>query len=364
MRFIILLTILFLLGGCGTFLVSDPAIDFMDKEEIVQMMTQDSITLKNGGTIEETDLSDEAKARESLLIPSEVFLKYHAKQTKNLYYLEESVGPQAASNKVDLSYRDTPVKRQVGPLCTAWATVAGMENMLNKKDVQKWDLSEQHLWSKYQRYSTNKAMEAANNFKIADEQYWPSKGMDHNADRYAHAKIAKSSYLSENINKVLAALDKGNVIQIAMRTPKDLLECKPVIRDGINQFYSEGGHAMELVGYEKDDRVTGGFYFKVKNSWGDSCGDNGYQYIPLYNTCRQNQMYCYYHEFIDVVSAKLNETPNVPEPPTPDTPEVPDTPNYVPKCIEWKKLWWKPKCWFSDKQECYECKEYKWIIVD
>jgi C1A family cysteine protease len=41
---------------------------------------------------------------------------------------------------------------------------------------------------------------------------------------------------------------------------------------------SLGGHAMCVVGYKRINRKD---YMIVRNSWGDSWGDNGYCYIPM-----------------------------------------------------------------------------------
>lgn len=38
------------------------------------------------------------------------------------------------------------------------------------------------------------------------------------------------------------------------------------------------GHAINVVGYQDDPRVEGGGYFIIKNSWGNTWGDNGFAY--------------------------------------------------------------------------------------
>ncbi|MEO0602232.1 MAG: C1 family peptidase, partial [Myxococcota bacterium] len=43
----------------------------------------------------------------------------------------------------------------------------------------------------------------------------------------------------------------------------------------------EGGHAVHLVGWQRNGNYAGGGLVIFKNSWGSGWGDNGYGYLPL-----------------------------------------------------------------------------------
>jgi C1A family cysteine protease len=78
------------------------------------------------------------------------------------------------------------------------------------------------------------------------------------------------------------ALAEGNPVVIGMLL-YDSFESDVVARTGIVPVpekweQSLGGHAMCVVGYKRINRKD---YMIVRNSWGDSWGDNGYCYIPM-----------------------------------------------------------------------------------
>ena len=66
---------------------------------------------------------------------------------------------------------------------------------------------------------------------------------------------------------------------------------------------TSGEHVMAAVGYKLDDKISGGGYFILKNSWGTDCGDNGYIYYP-FALCKRSDLYCYFIE-VDTVAEKM-----------------------------------------------------------
>lgn len=74
---------------------------------------------------------------------------------------------------VDLRAFDTPPKNQKSNgWCTAFATVAAMENLANQGGTPV-SLSEEHLWSLYRQEVTTAALTAANANFIVTESVWP-----------------------------------------------------------------------------------------------------------------------------------------------------------------------------------------------
>jgi hypothetical protein len=204
---------------------------------------------------------------------------------------------------VDLRGRDTPVKQQVGPLCTAWALTGVMENALGGVDTKTGkplDLSEKHLWSYYGVYSAAEAIYNATQSKITEEEYWPSNNKNPFKGYLGAARTELLSYrfMGESVKKSLEALDRGNPVYVGMRVPADMSDRVAVV--GPNSTATSGGHALAIVGYQLDASIKGGGYFIMKNSWGAKIGDHGYQYVSFYN-CMRSDMYCYFWEVDDVV---------------------------------------------------------------
>ncbi|WP_413581565.1 C1 family peptidase [Bdellovibrio sp. HCB288] len=55
---------------------------------------------------------------------------------------------------------------------------------------------------------------------------------------------------------------------------------KPLNRELREQFKkNDGGHAVQIVGYERDPRTGKILKWKIKNSWGTSSGDDGYYHM-------------------------------------------------------------------------------------
>jgi C1A family cysteine protease len=275
---------------------------FLSKSEIIARM-EESPEVKFMSEEGEEYMDDAYKKRLDSLIPSPIFLE-------GMDGLQADPNEQSSDEKIpdsiDWTEFTTSVKDQNNGYCTAFATAGAVEASLCKNDnLCGEDLSEQYLFSLYNKYSTSKAVAAASKYWLADEKYWPKYGRKaSDIKEFTHARISEIRYLGKNHDSMLAALARGHFVVIAMRTPKDMLSCRKVIRSYTR--FSSGGHAIMAVGYEKSDKVKGGVYVKIKNSWGDDCGDHGFQYVPFKGICGESNAYCYYWEIIDSVSTKTS----------------------------------------------------------
>lgn len=243
-----------------------------------------------------------------LITQVHAFSKGHATPTPSLTPLPTAtVSPSPSSshngnawwkteNGVDLRSCDSPVENQTTPYCTAFSFAGVLSTML----CDKQRLSIEHPWSYYKQYSVDAAAAKAigHNITIWDE--WPE------------SKSAKSDYLSfakhqitgmklidtdDDIEAAKAVLDSGRPVYIGMSVPSDVASCYSIIRK--NTGVTKGGHALEIVGYGTDQKVGGGMYWIIKNSWGVNCADNGYFYMPV-SVCDLKSMYCIMYEPLGV----------------------------------------------------------------
>jgi hypothetical protein len=232
----------------------------------------------------------------------------------------------------DLSGFDTPVKSQGNRgWCTAFATVAAIENLASRTLSRRLDLSEIHHWSSYKDPSDIaggatlfQSANAAESQAIALESVWPYRGQPTVSDVDAEgiAKITTSRSLSTRA-AVLEALDRRHPVVIGTRvTPSwQAQERVQITNDGVTSYRWQpkrgtpaddgivrfldgddftGGHAIAVVGYGLKEDVPGGGYFILKNSWAEGLGDGGYYYLP-FSWCQRRdgaglQNYCYFIE--------------------------------------------------------------------
>lgn len=189
---------------------------------------------------------------------------------------------------IDLRSSDCPVVNQFGGTCTAHGLAAAMENL----NGCKINLSERHLWFTYQQYSVYPAINAATKNKITSDQVWP-----HSSEKPKGQIISNKGTstrrvidLKGDVRRAVESLEAKKPVYAAMSTPIDMSTCMPVIREQ-TKANQEMGHAFAIVGYKLDDRLPSQGYFIIKNSWGNKCGDNGYQYLP-FSYCSRTDTYC------------------------------------------------------------------------
>ena len=170
---------------------------------------------------------------------------------------------------VTIATKDSPVRTQDSPQCSAFATVAAMENVLGGKT----DLSERSLWNLYQTYSTERAIECAH-------EGWISYASGSGA-----AQIAVFESLDDDFRRLAAAIDAGTPCVVALSVPTQLAHGAVQVEDDSPMemhglFHKKlAGHAMEVSGYKIE---RGRPYFQVKNSWGVGNGDRGYQWVSYH----------------------------------------------------------------------------------
>jgi len=291
---------------------------YLGESEIISRLKDVDFTNPVQVSIEE---SENEKRREKSLTPLDKFFpkgylyrkKIHKNKKLNRFLEIFKDRPGA-----DLRYRDTTIKLQWDGTCTTFAGVAGIENMLNSPKI---DLSERDSWNKYGIYSTLAFINALTRpeNRICLESDWPQTNKKPFPTCKTNRKwgLLKTKFIEDDIGEALDALDRGHVVYLGMSTPKEMVQCKPII--SINSKFSKGGHALLIVGYDSNSTIPGGGYFIVKNSWGKNCGDKGYQYLP-YDICNKEDGYCIMWEFEKVAGPKIKP---LPEPsPTPQLPSI------------------------------------------
>lgn len=318
MRLLLFFALFGLVSGCtGSSVKKSPvpiemdAPTFLTKEEIVSEFK----LLNENDVKDDAKLSAEDKDRLGHLIDEYEF--FTDEQVKELIDERNKIPAhveikEIAKKEVDLRYRDTPIKSQDNGKCTSYAGVAGIENTLNRAGKSDLDLSEWHIWSKYRQYSCNAFIDAASESKIADEKYYPQYGTPvAQIEKVSHAKLIDVERIGSKMDKMMDALDRGNVVYLGMSTPVDMIKCKKVVSPYSGK--TGGGHALLIVGYILDNSVPGKVVAILKNSWGADCADGGYQYVPLGHICQRTDFYCDMWEFKNAVSDKSSASVVAPE---------------------------------------------------
>lgn len=124
------------------------------------------------------------------------------------------------------------------------------------------------------------------NLGVCDEKDWPydikqftQKPDEKCYDWAIHHVADKFHAIEHDIEQLKLCLFHGYPVSFGFNVYSSF-ETKQVAETGIMKMPSSGekilgGHAVALVGYDDDKEC-----FIVRNSWGESWGDNGYFYMP------------------------------------------------------------------------------------
>lgn len=209
---------------------------------------------------------------------------------------------------IDLTEHFTPIKNQgdVGS-CTTFTIASIYEYILKKNGQGEHDLSERFVF-----YFTNilkNKPEGGSTFKevidtiaekgICDEELCPyeidliqspptSSALE---DALKH-QIVKAMNVKVAHNDIVCALTQGYPVAISLKIFNSFASnYKGIVQMPTQEELDSdeyGFHAMVICGYNEDKHL-----YKVRNSWGESFGDNGYCYIPaLYIEDEELNSFC------------------------------------------------------------------------
>lgn len=211
--------------------------------------------------------------------------------------------PAVTIKPIDLSWAFPPVRNQ-GTLgsCTAFATAAMVEFVRNKQQLAPWTPSPLFTY-----YATRKientidsdsgayvrdALKSAVQYGVTSEDNWPyitskfavepPQPVWQDAEKHQALVYYRVNQIKEDI---LSCLSEGypftfgaKLYQSFIDTQTDfLIENYTPMPDPTKEEFV-GGHCMLAVGFIYND---GKVYIKVRNSWGDVVGINGYHYMPI-----------------------------------------------------------------------------------
>lgn len=197
---------------------------------------------------------------------------------------------RADQQTISLRAFDSPVKGQGSRgWCTAFATIAAIENLAKQKLSVSADLSEIDHYQSYRRYEMLTSVKTASKVSIAPESAWPYYGNP--VANYTSQRLAKVvSYAApETRDEVLGELAAGHPLVIGISTFNNF----GASADGrvpLPAGRRRGGHAVAVTGFVRDASYAGGGYLLFKNSWGESFGDHGYGKLPL-DYCKSSSCY-------------------------------------------------------------------------
>lgn len=317
MKNIFLILFLIFLFSCNTGVKREDATpsSYLSPAEISRLFK----TVKNDVQTKRMDLK--SIERKSSIIPKGIFVGSLLQQLPKRQFAGQKL---TGKGHIDLRDKDTQIVEQWDSTCTAHGLAAVVENAIGNRIK----LSERHIWDAYHVYSCDAAIKAwTNNGCITVNDKWPhgsaSPKSDYLRADFCNTFLKKASYWDNDIQSAIDNIDYGRPIYLATEVSNSMYACDIAINPDSGD--SGGGHALAIVGYHFDESIKGGGYFIVKNSWGQDCGDKGYQYLPFYH-CQRNDLYCLFWS-IDEVKVDKSYNPN----PVPDK-----------KCVKWRGLWrWK-----------------------
>jgi hypothetical protein len=210
--------------------------------------------------------------------------------------------PAPASPPVRADWRAyaTDVRSQgARPTCSAFAVVAGLEQLVRMTTGQVVDLSEEQLWARYGRGRWDAFRFATTDF-LAPEAAWPYGGAaESGIDGAGVARLGRVERVLDAAQLRAAIVQRHAPVVLDLTAHEGFLETG---EDGLvwpSGGAAVGGHAALVVGYADYAEVPGGGFLVLKNSWGRDWGDGGYGYLPFAYCAHQ---YC---AALELASAEL-----------------------------------------------------------
>lgn len=318
-----LLTILmFLMSSCSEIpLKPVVSISFMSPSEV-----RNSFRVTEGQALSSDNLTSQAKERVGHCLNEKEFFKG---SKSNTVQIQVDV-PRRLPPSADLRVNDSPVRSQWDGTCTAH----GLQSVLDNKSHQH--LSARHIWAGYKLFSCVAAIETWDHGGcITTNAAWSQDDVvsenAYNDPNFCYTRLTSTTNLGNNIPLIKESLSKGDPVYLGISVTKSLANCDVAALP--KSANTGGGHALGIVGYRDDMEVSGGGYFIIKNSWGDQCGDHGYQYIP-YSYCTRADMYCLTWS-IDAVSVGDHSTV------------------VVPKKRSCHRVWYAPWIWSCETEKAF-----------
>lgn len=173
----------------------------------------------------------------------------------------------------------TPIRRQEGPTCWAYATLASIEAAINieagDSDLD-WDLSERYLIDRspgdYKKWWMGHALDWMLEYGVIREEHYPSAGWENKIEEI----LSEWGSVSYNVTSIKNALIRYGPLIAGMEVYDDFPPgfFSPGYTGGI--YYPKGKftgkyHAVTIVGYDELND-----YWICKNSWGTEWGEDGW----------------------------------------------------------------------------------------
>ncbi|MCK5146991.1 hypothetical protein KAR48_09565 [bacterium] len=224
----------------------------------------------------------------------------------------ETLLPLDDGFEMSFNWRDegimTPAKQQGAyGTCGVFAAMGVFEALIKRETGVEVDLSEQYyvnLSTDWTAAGNNPiqvfeflqesgvVLEARLPYEAQESNTLPEGEVDYKLSSFGFLALEDKSAEQARVLLKQALIDHGP-LAVAMDLQSDLFQYTGGIYVPSASAYFAGGHWVVLLGWQDDIDVLRGGYWIVKNSDGDSWGEEGYFNIP-YNTCNLDRyVYAY-----------------------------------------------------------------------